>query len=73
MVLAGQVGVAGHLKIGDGVTATGQTGITKDVPPGTVLGGTPAQPHREYMKQLAVLRQLPDLARRIKAGAEPGQ
>lgn len=67
VILAGQVGVAGHLKIGDGVTATGQTGITKDVPPGTVVGGTPAREHREYLRQMAHLQKIPELSRRLKA------
>lgn len=67
VVLAGQVGVVGHVKLGDGVTATGQCGISKDIPAGTVVGGSPAQPHREEMRQQAYLKRLPGLIKRIKA------
>ena len=74
--LAGQVGVAGHLKIGDGVIATAQTGIPSDVGPGTVISGYPAIPNREWLKASAVFPRLPELLRRLRAlekrlGGEP--
>ena len=65
--LAGQVGVNGHIKIGDGVTATGQSGVTKDTQPGLILSGTPAGPHREEMRKQVLIRQLPDFIKRVKA------
>ena len=37
IALAGQVGVAGHLTIGDGVIATAQTGIPGSVEKGSVI------------------------------------
>lgn len=66
VVLAGQVGLNGHIKVGDGVTATGQTGITKSIPPGTILGGTPARPHREAMKREVHINKIPDMLKRLK-------
>jgi UDP-3-O-[3-hydroxymyristoyl] glucosamine N-acyltransferase len=59
--------VNGHITIGDGVTATGQTGVSKDVPPGQILGGTPGRPHREEMRRQVLLKQLPEFMKRVKA------
>jgi UDP-3-O-[3-hydroxymyristoyl] glucosamine N-acyltransferase len=56
VILAGQVGINGHIKVGDGVIATGKTGISKDVPPGTVISGTPGQPHRLELRQQALAK-----------------
>ena len=39
VVVGGQAGFAGHLKIGKGAKIAGQAGITKDVAPGAFLKG----------------------------------
>jgi UDP-3-O-[3-hydroxymyristoyl] glucosamine N-acyltransferase len=65
VILAGQVGVAGHLRIGKGVMATAQSGIPASIPAGEYVSGSPAVPHRDWLKASAVYRQLPELRRRI--------
>ncbi len=67
VTLGGQVGVAGHLEIGDNVQAAGQTGITKSVPAGEILGGTPAMPHRLWLRTSGLIKRLPELFDRLKA------
>ncbi len=74
VTLAGQVGVAGHLTIGDGATVLARSGVTKDIPPRTVVSGFPARPHKEELRRqaapsrLEALRQeLADLARRVES------
>jgi UDP-3-O-[3-hydroxymyristoyl] glucosamine N-acyltransferase len=67
VTLAGQVGVVGHVHIGDGAIITAQTGIMNDVAPGAVLFGTPARPHREAMKLLAIFGKLPEIYSAVKA------
>ena len=64
-MLAGQVGVAGHLRIGKGVVATAQTGIPNSVDAGTMISGYPAIPNRDWLKSSAVFRQLPALKKRV--------
>jgi UDP-3-O-[3-hydroxymyristoyl] glucosamine N-acyltransferase len=64
-VLAGQVGVSGHLRIGKGVVATAQTGIPNSLDAGEYVSGYPAIPNREWLKAAAVFRQLPLLKKRI--------
>jgi UDP-3-O-[3-hydroxymyristoyl] glucosamine N-acyltransferase len=56
VTFAGQVGVANHVKVGDGVVAAGQTGITNDVPSGTIIGGTPAMPIRDWRRMVGMQR-----------------
>jgi UDP-3-O-[3-hydroxymyristoyl] glucosamine N-acyltransferase len=65
VVLAGQVGVANHVRLGKGVVATAQTGIPNSVDPGEYVSGYPAIPHRAWLKSSAVYRQLPALRQRV--------
>jgi len=67
VTLAGQVGVADHLAIGAGAIVLARGLVTKDVPPGAVVSGSPIQPHREELKFQAALRQVPELLARVAA------
>ncbi|HWI41344.1 MAG TPA: UDP-3-O-(3-hydroxymyristoyl)glucosamine N-acyltransferase [Verrucomicrobiae bacterium] len=65
VTLGGQVGVAGHLEIGSKVMVAAQSGIPGDIPPGQVVAGSPAMPHREWLKMSMVLPKLPELRKTI--------
>jgi UDP-3-O-[3-hydroxymyristoyl] glucosamine N-acyltransferase len=61
VVLGGQVGIGEHARIGEGVMLGGQGGVLpKKIlrGKGVVFWGTPAQPLRVYLKQLAALARL---------------
>lgn len=66
VTLAGQVGVVGHIEIGDKVTVGAQAGVSKSLKPGETFWGSPAQPMRETLEQLASARRLPKLLERVK-------
>ena len=66
VTLAGQVGVAGHLRLGDNVTVGAQSGIIADVPPASVVVGTPAMPIVRSRRVYSIFTQLPELLERIK-------
>ncbi|MDF3129414.1 UDP-3-O-(3-hydroxymyristoyl)glucosamine N-acyltransferase [Kiritimatiellaeota bacterium B1221] len=66
-ILAGQVGVAGHLTIGEKSVVGAQGGVTKDVPPGTYVWGTPATEFKKYSKTLSQVNRLGKLQERIAA------
>jgi len=66
VILAGQVGVANQVKIGDGAIASAQTGIHSDVPPKEIVSGTPALPHKIYLKVSAITSRLPDMYQAFK-------
>jgi UDP-3-O-[3-hydroxymyristoyl] glucosamine N-acyltransferase len=57
VVIAAQVGVLGHLTIGRGARVGGQSGVSNDVPAGTEVFGTPAQPKLQMMRQIAWLKR----------------
>lgn len=56
--VGGQAAMAGHLKIGDGAQIGAQAGVISDVGPGAKMLGSPAQPGREFFRQVAVLKKL---------------
>jgi len=61
VILTGQVGVAGHLTIGDHVIATPQTGVPNDVRPNTTVSGSPAVDHDLWLKCSAAYKRLPEM------------
>jgi len=66
VMLGGQVGVADHLVLQDRVRAAAQSGLTKNVPAGQVIGGTPATEHRAWLREQVQLRRLPELDATVK-------
>ena len=58
VVAAGQVGVTGHLKIGTGARLGAQSGVMRDVAAGDTVGGTPAVPMKEWLRQSALLQRM---------------
>lgn len=65
-ILAGQVGVAGHCKVGDGVIITAQSGTHGDIPAGSMVSGSPAFDHKQWLRCTAVFPKLPDMARELR-------
>jgi UDP-3-O-[3-hydroxymyristoyl] glucosamine N-acyltransferase len=67
-MIGGQVGVTGHVEIGDRNIIAAKTGVSKNLPPN---GGTwwsiPATPLREAKQQLAWVHRLGHLFARVKA------
>lgn len=66
VTLAGQAGVVGHLKVGDMARVGAQSGVISDVEPGATVAGSPALPHREWLRVVAAQRQVPDLLREVR-------
>lgn len=66
VVLAGKVGASGHLTIGDGAMAGAGAGIVQSVAPGTQVSGYPAIEHRLWLKIVATIKQLPEIAKRLR-------
>lgn len=62
VMLGGRVGIINHLTIGDGAKIGPGSGVLQSVSPGvTRSSGLHAAPHREWLKVIALLPQLPKL------------
>ena len=66
VLLAGQVGISNQAKIGDGAIASAKAGIHSDVEPGTIVTGTPAIPHKLFLKAAAIYNRLPEMYQTLK-------
>ncbi len=58
VMVGGQAGMAGHLSIGTGARIGAQAGLMADVPAGSEVAGSPAQPSRTYFRHYAVLQKM---------------
>ncbi|WP_045835643.1 UDP-3-O-(3-hydroxymyristoyl)glucosamine N-acyltransferase [Hyphomicrobium sp. 99] len=58
VVMGGQSGTVGHIKIGSGAQVGGASHPTHDVPPGARYFGTPAKPLRESAREQAMIKRL---------------
>lgn len=56
--VGGQAAMAGHLHIGQGAQIGAQAGVISDAPAGAKLLGSPAQPRKDFFRQVATLRRL---------------
>ena len=56
--VGGQAAMAGHLRIGQGAEIGAQTGVMSDVDAGAKVLGSPAQPKRDFFRQIAMLKRM---------------
>ncbi|SDL30092.1 UDP-3-O-(3-hydroxymyristoyl)glucosamine N-acyltransferase [Kriegella aquimaris] len=61
----GQVGTNSGITIGKKAVIMGQTGVTKSVPGGKSYFGTPIEESREKLKQLAYIKKIPFILKRL--------
>ncbi len=65
--LGGAAGIAGHLSIADHVEISAHTLVMKSITePGTYTGAYPTAPNREWRRNAASLRNLAELATRVR-------
>jgi UDP-3-O-[3-hydroxymyristoyl] glucosamine N-acyltransferase len=56
--VGGQAAMAGHLHIGKGAQIGAQAGVMTDIDAGAQMLGSPAQPSRDFFRQVAMLKKL---------------
>jgi UDP-3-O-[3-hydroxymyristoyl] glucosamine N-acyltransferase len=65
--IGGQAGIVGHIEITDDVHITGATVVTHTIrEPGAYSSGAPLETHQGWLKNAVRMRQLDDMARRLK-------
>jgi UDP-3-O-[3-hydroxymyristoyl] glucosamine N-acyltransferase len=66
VLLAGQVGVSGHLTIHDGAIVYAQSGIGGDVPAGARVSGSPAFAANDWLRAITAFPKLPELLKEMR-------
>ncbi len=66
VTIGGQAGVVGHVVLGRGAQIGAQSGVSKSVPAGAKMFGTPALALNLFKRINAYLKRLPDLFERTK-------
>ncbi len=66
--IGGQAGFVGHITVADGTKVQAQSGIAAAIKePNKAVYGSPALAYRDYLRAYAVFKNLPDLAKQVKA------
>ena len=64
-MIGGQVGIVGHLTIGNNVRIQAQSGITKNLKDNDLVQGTPAFGYSDFNKSYVYFRNLPKMVTKI--------
>lgn len=66
VVIAAQAGIPDHAKIGEDCVIMPQAGVTGNLPPRSYVGGSPAEPRKQFLNGLMQIKRIKTLARKIK-------
>lgn len=65
-MFGGQVGISGHLNIGDNVKMAAQTGVASNIKENTIVMGSPAMEASKYRKAFIHFRNFEKIIKRIE-------
>jgi len=64
-MFGGQVGISGHLSIGEHTQIAAQAGIISNVKPNSQIMGTPSIPIKNFLRSSILFEKLPELYKTI--------
>ena len=70
VVMGGQAATTGHIHIGDQVMIAARGAAHANLKKGSVVGGTPAIPIRQWAKSCAIFNKLPELQKMVKSNSK---
>jgi UDP-3-O-[3-hydroxymyristoyl] glucosamine N-acyltransferase len=65
VTLGGQVGLTGHIEIGDNVMVGAQSGVPYSLAANAAYTGSPALPHREFLRMAMALPKVPEMRKAL--------
>jgi UDP-3-O-[3-hydroxymyristoyl] glucosamine N-acyltransferase len=65
VVTSGQTGILDHVKVCDDAVLVHRAGVTKDLDTPGVYAGLPLQPLADYLKNMAILKNLSELKKKL--------
>jgi UDP-3-O-[3-hydroxymyristoyl] glucosamine N-acyltransferase len=65
VVVGGQGGIRDHVTLNDGAQLAACSAVSKDVPAGAIMMGTPAVEHEEFVRERARIHRLPKMAEQL--------
>ena len=66
VILWGQVGVSKDLTIGEGAVVLAQSGVPKSLAAGLTYFGSPVGEAKSKMREMAYVKQIPDILKELK-------
>ena len=64
-MIGGQVGIVGHITIGNNVRIQAQAGVGKNLADGEIVQGSPSFGYNDYSKSYVHFRNLPKIVNEI--------
>jgi UDP-3-O-[3-hydroxymyristoyl] glucosamine N-acyltransferase len=66
VMMAGQTGVTGHVRVGKGAIVGAKSAVLQSVDAGAFVTGNPAIEHSDWRKAAVLFRQLPAVRQRVQ-------
>ena len=66
-MIGGQVGIVGHITIGNNVRIQAQSGVGRNVKDDEIIQGSPAMGYSDFNKSYVYFKKLPELVATINA------
>ena len=64
-MFGGQVGLGGHITIGDNANIGAQSGIISNIEPDAKILGSPAVPVKDFFRSSIIFPKLPEMYRQL--------